>query len=384
MELKHVVEELSRINNEPEWLLSRRLRYLEEYNLKEFNKYFKHGLNIILTLKDFKFNESLIKNKSNIIIKSGNVIVKKINDSVKDLIFSSNINNDRFNLMHKAFCFNCNLILIPDNTETCVEINGDANFLHLVIVVGENSKAVIKENFKVKELMSYGVEVLCKENSKVEYLTKTIVNGYYFGNYKAEVGLNAEIKWLNSLSNGAFSRSVVETNLNDTNARVKTAILCSLDKRSQVEFYTISKHNEKNTYSDTLAKGVVKDDSKLLIRGLTRIEKNANYSDGYEKADILIFDNAEADAIPNLEIENSEVKCSHGATIGQIEKEKLFYLQSRGLNENEAKDLIVEGFFSSLFKFYAEDEQKIRTTSEFLSTPATTKTVDSKMEVIEC
>lgn len=366
MELKSVVEELSRRDNEPRWLLSERLRYLEEYNLKEFNRYFKYGLSIILTLNDFKFSESLIRNKANVLIKSRKAIINKISDDVRGLIFSSKINSDKFSLMHKAFCFNCNLILIPEDTETCVEISGDASFLHLVIIVGENSKVMIKENFKVKGLMSYGVDILCKENSKVEYLTKTVVDGYYFGEYKAEVELNAEIKWLNSLKGGNFSRSIVETNLNDTNARVKTAILCSLDNKSQVDFYTISRHNEKNTYSDTMAKGVVKDNSKLLIRGLTRIEKNAAYSDGYEKADILIFDNAEADAIPNLEIENSEVKCSHGATIGQIEKEKLFYLQSRGLNEKESENLIVSGFFEPIYKFYTGDEERINIIREVI------------------
>ncbi len=366
MELKDVVEELSSRDNEPRWLLSERLKYLEMYNLKEFNKYFKYGLSIILTLNNFNFSESLIRNKANVLIKSGKAKVNKISDDVKSLIFSSRTNSDKFSLMHKTFCFNCNLVLIPDNTETCVEISGDASFLHLVIIVGKNSKVMIKENFKGKGFMSSGVDILCKENSKVEYLTKTVVEGYYFGEYKAEVELNAEMKWLNSLKGGNFSRSIVETNLNDVNARVKTAILCSLDDKSQVDFYTISRHNEKNTYSDTMAKGVVKDNSKLLIRGLTRIEKNAAYSDGYEKADILIFDNAEADAIPNLEIENSEVKCSHGATIGQIEKEKLFYLQSRGLSEEESEHLIVEGFFEPLFKFYTEDQEKLNLVREVI------------------
>ncbi len=359
MEIKtEIIKELSRERNEPEWLLLKRLKYLEMYNSKEFEKYFRYGLSIILNSGNFSFNEGLI-NKGNIIIKSDKAIIKKIDDSVKDLIFTSNVNKDRFNLMHKAFCFNCNLIIIPKNTKTEIEIKGNSNFLHTVIIAEENSEALIKENFKVENLMSYGVEILAKENSKIEYISGTSVDGYYFGEYKADLGKNAEIKWLNALKNGKFSRVIIETNLDGEDAKVKTATIGILNEKSQADIYTISRHNAEHSISNTLSKGVVRDNSKLLVRGLTRVEKNAFNSDGYEKADVLILDNAEADAIPNLEIENNEVRCTHGASIGKIDDEKLFYLQSRGLNDEEAKELIISGFFEPLFKFFNSGEERI-------------------------
>jgi len=357
---KGLLKQLSRKVKEPEWLLNKRLKYLGLYNSKEFDKYFRHGLSIILNTGNFNFDESLINSKSNIIITSNKAIIKPVDDSVKDLIFNLNVNNDKLSLMHKAFCFNCNLILIPKNTEAEIELIGDANFLHTIIIAEENSKAVIKENFKVNSLMSRGVEIFAKENAKIEFLTSTVSKeGYYFAEYNANLDTNAELKWFNALKDGKFSRIIIETNLNGQNSRVKTASMAILKDKSQADIYTLSKHNNKLTFSDTLAKGVVKDSSKLLIRGLTRVEKNAHNSDGYEKADILILDNAEADAIPNLEIENNDVRCTHGATIGQIEKEKLFYLQSRGLNEKEAKNLIVGGFFEPLLKFFSDNENKI-------------------------
>jgi Fe-S cluster assembly protein SufD len=360
MEIKEVLKKLSMERKEPQWLLDKRLKYLDLYNSKQFDKYFKHGLSIILTTGNFNLDENLITQKPNIIIKSDKAIIKPIDDTTKEIIFSSNVNSDKFALMHKVSCFNFNLILIPKNTKTEIEISGNASFLHLTIIAEENSEVKIKERFNVKDLMSYAVEIIAKENSKIRYLSSTNASdNYFFAEYKADLEENAEIKWLTALKNGKFSRITIENNLNGINSIAKTATMSLLNNKSQAEIYTISRHNQKHTFSDTLSKGVVKDSSKLLIRGLTRVEKNAPNSDGYEKADILILDNAEADAIPNLEIENNEVRCTHGATIGQVEKEKLFYLMSRGLSEEEAKNLIVECFFEPIFKFFSDNETEI-------------------------
>ena len=85
-----------------------------------------------------------------------------------------------------------------------------------------------------------------------------------------------------------------------------------------------------------------------MSRSIIKIEEGASDSDGYEKQDALILsENAEADAMPQLEIKNPNVKCSHGSTIGQIDKEKIFYLMSRGLDIEKAKKKIVEGYFNN-------------------------------------
>ena len=79
------------------------------------------------------------------------------------------------------------------------------------------------------------------------------------------------------------------------------------------------------------------------------MEENAENSDGYQKEEVLLLsEEAEADSIPNLEIHNENVKCSHGASIGSIDKDKLFYLMSRGLSKETSIKLVVEGFFDSL------------------------------------
>ena len=106
-------------------------------------------------------------------------------------------------------------------------------------------------------------------------------------------------------------------------------------------------------------RGVVKDKSKALYRGLIEVGKEASGTNGYQKEDVLILnEGAVADAIPNLEINNNEVKCSHGVSIGKISEEHLFYLMSRGLDENLAKKEVIEGFFYPVLKDFKIDMSK--------------------------
>ena len=118
-------------------------------------------------------------------------------------------------------------------------------------------------------------------------------------------------------------------------------------------------HQAEHTRSTIIAKGVVKDRAKALFKGLIDIKEHAKYSEGSQKEDALLLSNsAEADAIPKLLVANNDVKCSHSASIGQVDKERLFYMMSRGLVEQKAKHMIVEGFFSDLLELLPDEELK--------------------------
>jgi Fe-S cluster assembly protein SufD len=108
-------------------------------------------------------------------------------------------------------------------------------------------------------------------------------------------------------------------------------------------------HKAPNTNSDILVKGIVKDKAKALYDGLVHIDRIAQNCNAYQHEDALILnEGAHADSIPTLTIDNKEVKCSHGSTISQVDKEKLFYLKTRGLNEASATRVIIEGFFEPI------------------------------------
>ena len=108
-------------------------------------------------------------------------------------------------------------------------------------------------------------------------------------------------------------------------------------------------HNSPHTYSNMITKGVLFDESKAVYRGLIKINKNANNSNGYQKEDSLLLGNkTESDSIPKLEIDNNEVRCTHSSSVSQIDEDKMFYVMSRGLNEKEARITIVKGFLQEV------------------------------------
>jgi Fe-S cluster assembly scaffold protein SufB len=116
---------------------------------------------------------------------------------------------------------------------------------------------------------------------------------------------------------------------------------------SNEEISTVMTCAAPRTVGRTIIKAVVMDDASLKLRGMIRIEKNAEMSEGFLKqAVLLVGKNAKAEAIPELEIECNEVKASHAASVGRIDEEQMFYLMSRGLSREEAVELIIQAFLS--------------------------------------
>jgi Fe-S cluster assembly protein SufD len=104
-----------------------------------------------------------------------------------------------------------------------------------------------------------------------------------------------------------------------------------------------------NTTSDFAFKGALRDDASTVWRGMIRVERDAQKTNAYqENRNLLLSRSAHADSIPGLEILANDVRCTHGATLGQVDREQLFYLMARGLPRAEAERLIVRGFFQDV------------------------------------
>jgi Fe-S cluster assembly protein SufD len=120
--------------------------------------------------------------------------------------------------------------------------------------------------------------------------------------------------------------------------------------RQHLAYFTRQDHMAPNTRSDLLYKGGLKDKSRIVWKGMIRVEKDAQKTDAYQKNDSLILsDHARADSIPGLEIEANDVRCTHGATAGRVDEEMIFYAQARGVPRETAIRLIVEGFFANVY-----------------------------------
>lgn len=117
----------------------------------------------------------------------------------------------------------------------------------------------------------------------------------------------------------------------------------------KINLYTLQEHLNQKSVSDLLIKSVLFDSSRLNYEGLIKIAKDAQKSNAYQKnQNLLLGEKAWADSRPKLEILANDVRCTHGATIGNINQEVLYYLKTRGISESKAESLVIDGFFQEV------------------------------------
>lgn len=122
-----------------------------------------------------------------------------------------------------------------------------------------------------------------------------------------------------------------------------------LGDKDQVKVAINIDHAAPDTTSDTLIKSVLNDSAVGSFYGLVNIKKGAKNTNTFFREDaLLLSDTAKAEAIPSLEIDENEVKAGHASTVGPIDEEHMFYLTSRGINQKQARKLIVQGYFSGV------------------------------------
>ncbi len=334
------MKKFSADRKEPEWLLRRRLEAFDQF--KELpDPSFRYGLHIMLrpelNLDNLEIDNENVKNATQI---------WGFGDKLGKLI-----KQDKFSTLNFAFA-NIHLIEAKENEQLNIEIADKNQFSHTVILAKPNSHVNIFES--VNESGNYKsnfIEIYAEEGSTVNFasLQNLGKNVNYISGKYASISEGAKVNWFDISLGAKFAKSDVVSFLRGKNAATNNYGLFLGNQDQQFDLYSAAIHEAEDTKSDILMKGILKDKAKSLYRGLVKINEKAANSDGYQKEEVLLLsEEAEADVIPNLEIDNGNVRCSHGASIGNIDKEKLFYLMSRGLDKEAAVKLIVEGFFDSL------------------------------------
>ena len=159
------------------------------------------------------------------------------------------------------------------------------------------------------------------------------------------VGRDAHATALNLNLGGAYARTESVSRLRGSGGRSDMLAVSVASGAQEFDQRTLQVHEVPNTASDLLYKNSLEDQSRTIFAGLIRVKPGAHQTDAYQKVrNLLLSENAEANSAPGLEIEADDVRCTHGATSGQIEEEELFYLRSRGIPAKEAQRLIVHGF----------------------------------------
>ena len=150
----------------------------------------------------------------------------------------------------------------------------------------------------------------------------------------------------------------LEINLQQQGAQAHIAGYYVLKNDQQATIKTMQHHNAPNTRSTLALNGILYDASQVVYDGTILIEQHANYSDASQSNKNMLFGpKARAISVPNLEVKNHEVQCKHGSAVGQIDPEQLFYMQTRGLNSESAKKMLLDGFIKEVFKGVPKDIQ---------------------------
>jgi len=235
-------------------------------------------------------------------------------------------------------------------------VEGGSIFWRLLVVAEPESRFALIEEYASAspELSSYSnaaVEIVVKDGAKVEYVSVQNLSRatWHFASHHARVERDAELDWVTGGFGSAKGKVRIQNDLAGPGATSRVTGAYFADGTQHLDYDTFQEHIAPNTTSDFAFKGALRDKARTVWRGMIRVERDAQKTNAYqENRNLLLAKTAHADSIPGLEILANDVRCTHGATLGQVDREQLFYLMTRGLTRAEAERLIVRGFFQGV------------------------------------
>jgi Fe-S cluster assembly protein SufD len=233
---------------------------------------------------------------------------------------------------------------------------GAAYFSRVLIVAEASSQVsyvdeVVSDDFDAQTFTSTAVEVIAEQASRVQYVAvQRLGRGAFYQSVQRTLAQrDAKLDTLNVGLGASVTRVDLNAKLLGPGANSDMLGLYFGDGTQHFDFNTSQDHIEPHTGSDLLYKGALDGDSRAVFRGIIRVHKDAQRTDAYQtNRNLLLSRGARADSLPNLEIEADDVKCSHGATVGELDSEAKFYLMSRGLDRVQAERLVVLGFLGEV------------------------------------
>ena len=245
---------------------------------------------------------------------------------------------------------------LPVRVTRWVSQEGVALFSRTLIVAEAGSQVsfvdeVLSEDMEEQTLVSNAVEVLARDGAQVQYVSlQRLGHGaFYQSSQRTLAQRDSTLDTLNVSMGASVSRVDLNAQLLGPGANSDMLGLYFGDDSQHFDHNTSQDHLAPNTSSDLLYKGALDAASRAVFRGIIKVHPQAQKTDAYQtNRNLLLSDDARADSLPNLEIQADDVKCSHGATVGQLDEESRFYLMSRGLSREQAERLVVMGFLGEV------------------------------------
>jgi Fe-S cluster assembly protein SufD len=312
--------------------------------------------------------------KSGVIFTALSDALEKHSDLLREHFMAqpARLGSAKFAALHKALVRAGTFLWVPRNIEIRAPfevfhlVEGDCAtvYPHTLIIADDNSKVTFVEHFVSSNPAHRGFacgvnDLVLKPGSKLTYVSLQEWSRSF-----VSVQVNSTIAARDSEAvnlalnfGGKYSRLESVSRMIDRGARSDMLAITVARGDQEFDQRTLQDHLKADTTSDLLYKNVLSDNARTVFSGLIKVEPGAHRTDAYQKVrNLLLSDDAEANSMPGLEILADDVRCTHGATSGQIEPEELFYLKSRGIDDLAAKQLIARGFLNEVVARLPEAE----------------------------
>ncbi|MBV8233572.1 MAG: Fe-S cluster assembly protein SufD [Planctomycetaceae bacterium] len=273
---------------------------------------------------------------------------------------------DAFAALHAAFWTGGTLLYVPRGVKVEAPLfslvglarDGHVDMDHTLVVLEEGAEATLvretsgRDRADAPALHVGAVEIFAGRGARLRFVNiqNWDTSTWHFSRERALVGSDAALQWTVGALGSRLAKVNQEVALTGEGARAQVNGVMFTTGRQHLAYFTRQDHQAPHTTSDLLYKGGLKDRSRIVWKGMIRVEKDAQRTDAYQKDDNLVLsDAARADSIPGLEIEANDVRCTHGATAGRVDEDMIFYARSRGVSKETAIRLIVEGFFANVY-----------------------------------
>jgi Fe-S cluster assembly protein SufD len=258
-------------------------------------------------------------------------------------------------------------VYVPRNTHLDAPIvlsalqaaEGTALNWRVLVVLEEGAQAEVWEQYasSAKGLVTTVVELVVGENASLRFISAQDLDegSLVFGTQRARVARAGSLDWVVLGFGSANGKVFQNTILDGEGASGKVTGAYATRGRQHLDFDTTQEHAAANCTSDLAFRGILGARSSAVWRGMIKVDPGAQQTDAFQESrNLLLSKKAHADAIPGLEILANDVRCTHAAAIAQIDPEQVFYLRSRGLREEDASRLVVEGFLAELVERFDE------------------------------
>jgi len=328
----------------------------------------QHGGQIILTPNGVEIDLEERLAKQGVIFTDLRTAEQKYPDLLAKMIGKTvNVEEGKFAALAGAFAQNGVVLYVPKGVTVDAPLHSVlwgpganlAHVSHILVLVDEGAsvtyvhEAASPDDMATNSMHAGLVEIQIMRDASMKFveLQSWGRHVWNFSHERIRVERGGSLDWIFGAIGSRLTKNFSELDLAGEGATGRMSGFYFTDGNQHLDHDTQQNHLAPHTTSDLLFKGALKGKSRSVWQGMIYVAPGAQKTDGYQaNRNLVLSDGARADSIPGLEILADDVRCTHGATVGKLEQEPLFYLKSRGIPQAEAEKIVVEGFFDPIFQ----------------------------------